>query len=358
MGGAEKWMHETASRIKKHEEVFIFSVAPQIADIYGQIVLKRKFEKRTKEKIENSMSLSWSSFLPFSYSWKSARKYFQKARIIYAKYEVLELSIIFYFVGFPGIKKTIAGIHSPFIYPIPDSFLGKLHNVVYESFFSKYILGSMKKVHVLNKKDEKTMQSTFNLKNVVYVPNGVELPNTKVVVRKSNDKLLHILFVGELSKRKGLDILIDLIQKSPPEYIFSIAGDGPYKAAIQKLSEEKENCIYKGFVTKKEMDTLYSENDILLLPSRAESMSLAVLEALSYGMIIVDSKEVSLDLEKNIEYSVDNNSSEYFKVFRKIFFEKQKNKLNNQLIRNYFKDNFFSDVTYPKLFERIFGLTI
>jgi glycosyltransferase involved in cell wall biosynthesis len=53
---------------------------------------------------------------------------------------------------------------------------------------------------------------------------------------------------------------------------------------------------------------LYAKSDIFFFPSRAESMSLAMLEALSYGLPIVTSKNVALDIPDYMQFVVKDES--------------------------------------------------
>jgi glycosyltransferase involved in cell wall biosynthesis len=356
MGGAEKWMNETAKKISKYEETNLVSVAGSIASIYSSIVLKRKFDERASTKdIHNHLSLDFKSFIPFTNQWKQARKIFQNSRLIYARYELPELMILIYFTGLSGLSKTVAGLHSPFLYQSPETFFDHLHNTIYSSSLSKYILSKTQKVHVLNKRDLALFTQEYKMKNIEYVPNGMVPQKTTTTIKQ--DGKLHILFVGELSRRKGVDRLIEVVKNSPKNFIFTIAGDGIMKPEIQDLAIKYSNCIYKGFVSPGALPDLYKSNEVLFLPSRAESMPLSILEAMSYGLTIVNSPESSLQLDKTIEYSVSNNyKASYIKTFSRINIKKKNKHLNTYRSRNYFNSLFSNKVIAPKLYRNIFSL--
>lgn len=354
MGGAEKWMNDTAKMVDKKEKTILISVNPSIANIYGQIVLKRKYDRRAKNSdIHNHTSLTLESFIPFTKRWNDARKEFSNARLIYARYEILELSIILYFLGFKGLKKTIAGIHSPFIYGDPISFLNNFHNAVYKSNINLNFLKKMKKVHVLNIRDENYFKKN-NLKNVVYVPNGIDAPKNTINKMKTDKKTLYVISVGELSKRKGTDILIEIIKNAPSSIQFTIAGDGYMKKDIIELVKNSSNVKYVGHVKKYELEKLYENSDVLIIPSRAESMSLTVLEALSHGLTIVNSNYIRMNLDNNIEYS-NKNSNEYLNSLSQISKIKLKNKLDKTMIANYFNRNYTKEHIYPILNTKLFN---
>jgi len=356
MGGAEKWMNETAKRINNQEHSTLVSVDKSISSIYSSLVLDRKFDSRANSKdIHNHTSLDIQCFFPFTSKWFKTRELFKNSRLIYARYEVPEFFILLYFAGLPGLKKTIAGLHSPFIYTFPETFFEKLHNKIYQSHLSKKILSTVKKIHVMNKSNLKFFSKHHKFDNVVYVPNSTKPQNSTTTIMQDNK--LHILFVGELSKRKGVDRLISVIKNSPENYIFTLAGDGPLKDKVEALTQTHYNCIYKGHVDSNSMSSLYKSNEILFLPSRAESMPLSILEALSFGLTIVDSNEITLDLDKNIEFSSKNNTTEdYLKVLKKIEKNKQSKKLSAKNNQDYFLRNFSRETVDPILYKEVFEI--
>lgn len=359
MGGAEKWFNYTAQKVSTYEKTKVISINAKIANIYGLLILKRKYDARArKSEIHNHLSLDLNAFIPFTKNWKETRKLFAKARIIYTRYEALEIIITFYYSGVPGVKKIIAGVHSPFIYSDPISFFDKLHNAIYASRVYKYIFKQVKKVHVLNIKDAEYFTDVCKLQNLVYVPNGAIMPSlSKENIIKSK-KYLYVLFVGELCERKGIDVLINIIESAPADVQFTIVGDGRLKNKIDKLSEQHNNIDYLGHVNKNKLVKLYKSNDILILPSRAESMSLALLEAMSYGLTIVDSTDVALNLNENVEFSCSNrNIYTYLDTLNKLQNLKKVNKLNRRRIKTYFKNNFSFQITDPKLFKNVFEIS-
>jgi len=55
-----------------------------------------------------------------------------------------------------------------------------------------------------------------------------------------------------------------------------------------------KNIIEKGYVSEKEKEKLYADADVFLFPSLAEGFGLPVLEAMSYGVSVVTSRETAL----------------------------------------------------------------
>jgi len=360
MGGAEKWMMDISSFFNKTEPTTLVSVAQKVSNIYGQLVLQRRFNTRAhvdKKSYSEKIDLGWNHFLPFSQNWKKARTSFQKARIIYIKFEIMELIILLYFGGFGIFKKTIAGLHSPFLYYKPSRFLDSLHNFFYSSIITKYFLSKMRTIHVMNNRDQKFLQNTFLLEHVVTIPNGVKIENKKLK-QLSNDKKLHVLFTGELSERKGVDILLDVIKNAPDYFQFNITSDGPMKELVKQLASQKNNCTYHGYVSNEQKEKLYQQADVLMLPSRGEGFPLVILDAMAHGLLVVDSQDIRLDLPEYIEYTSKNNvPEEYIFILNKIYHEKQNADflLHKKRIFDYCVNNLSDTIIFSRLREKIFS---
>ena len=104
-------------------------------------------------------------------------------------------------------------------------------------------------------------------------------------IRRKNKKI-KIGFVGRYTKEKGIDRYINLkniLNKSclKHEFIFYSYGD--------KINITNEIISHKILYNKKDIAAFYSSIDILIFPSRGDSVGLAQLEALCSGAIILSS---------------------------------------------------------------------
>lgn len=364
MGGAERKIYELFLNANKKEKSFIITIHKKLADVYGKAILNQKFDDRSNGILElnknNSLQLSVKYFLPFTKLWKETRKQFQEARVIYIKSEVLEFSILFYFCGLNILKKVVAGVRSPWIYPTPLKTMDYIHNFVYKSYLMKIILQQTKFIHVLTTRDKEFFEKVFMLKNVIYIPNYIEIPDIKNLKKVSRDENeLRIIFIGELLQRKGIETLTKVIKSSPKNFIFDIVGEGPMKQQILDLSKEFPNCTYHGYLEKKRILNLLHKNDVLFFPSYAEGFGNVIIEAMSVGLKIVDSSNISLNLPKNIEYSIKSfDSKNYINVFKLIYSDKKAGKDNKDKIQKYCSDHYKTDKIMPQLLTKLFNLKI
>jgi glycosyltransferase involved in cell wall biosynthesis len=101
------------------------------------------------------------------------------------------------------------------------------------------------------------------------------------------------LYVGRLSPEKGLDVLLQALQRlltSIPAATLVIVGAGPLRAELQAQVEQmglKSQVEFAGPKGLLEVAIEYSRATCLVLPSRTEPWGLVVNEALSYGCPVV-----------------------------------------------------------------------
>jgi glycosyltransferase involved in cell wall biosynthesis len=89
------------------------------------------------------------------------------------------------------------------------------------------------------------------------------------------------LFVGELSPRKGADLVLEAaprILESFPRLI--MVGDGPLRSAVVALAARLPGLEYAGFVEGPQKTALFEQAAVILLPSRRDPWPLVACEAL------------------------------------------------------------------------------
>jgi glycosyltransferase involved in cell wall biosynthesis len=119
--------------------------------------------------------------------------------------------------------------------------------------------------------------------------------NDSFYPRKSSKKKLFgckesekvILFTGRLSHEKGVLDIVSIfpeIEKVIPNVKLVFAGTGP---AEEELKKQLPNAIFLGWIDAKKLPEIYSSADLLILPSKFDTFSCVVLEALSCGLPVV-----------------------------------------------------------------------
>jgi glycosyltransferase involved in cell wall biosynthesis len=128
------------------------------------------------------------------------------------------------------------------------------------------------------------MLNSFRTRFNMVLSNGVDTDTYYPENRIVNDKL-KVFFVASLTKRKGLDILLPLIDRfeNNSDIEFYVAGGGPLEGEVKK----RKNITYLGVLDEKELASEYRKCDLFVYPSHDDFYGLVVLEALSSGLYVL-----------------------------------------------------------------------
>ncbi len=163
-----------------------------------------------------------------------------------------------------------------------------------------------------------------------YIPNGAEK-----VSETGDDKLSmfnlekgkYLVSICRLVRHKGIHYLIKAYQEMATEKKLVIVGDGAftdeYVSELKKLASDNKNIIFTGNQSGQILSQLYANAYAFVQPSEYEGLSVALLEAMSYGLPCVIS-----DIPANLEAAGGNAL-----VFKNKDSEDLKNKLT-ELISN------------------------
>ena len=134
-------------------------------------------------------------------------------------------------------------------------------------------------------------------KNVVLLPNGIDLGREKDSRHGGAPGPLRAIYVGRLAPRKGLTEIIDAFSRLKEEGTnqgktarLVIAGSGPDEAALKARVRSlglEEDVSFAGPAYGEHKARLLSESDVLLLPSYSEGLPYALLEAMAAGVVPV-----------------------------------------------------------------------
>ena len=103
------------------------------------------------------------------------------------------------------------------------------------------------------------------------------------------DSVLRILFLGQLIRGKGADLMLKALAKLETPFHCTIAGDGKDRAMLEKMVADynlQGKVCFAGFVSDPE--TLWENCDVFCFPIRwQEPFGLVGLEALAHGVPVV-----------------------------------------------------------------------
>jgi glycosyltransferase involved in cell wall biosynthesis len=121
---------------------------------------------------------------------------------------------------------------------------------------------------------------------LVHVPNFIKLKNFEPNYEPGD----YILFVGRLSKEKGVLTLLKAVKGLDIE--LKIVGDGPMREEYEKYARNKRitNVTFEGYKTGEELKTLYKNSAFVVLPSEwYENAPMTILETFACGKPIIGS---------------------------------------------------------------------
>jgi glycosyltransferase involved in cell wall biosynthesis len=127
-------------------------------------------------------------------------------------------------------------------------------------------------------------------KRVLVLPNAVAGPPH--VRKRAAEGPCRILFLGRMEEKKGLPELLDALSDerlAKLEWSVLVAGAGDNqayrrRAAALGLAERVE---FHGWAPESEVHRWLTEADIFVLPSHHEGLSMALLEAMAFGLAVV-----------------------------------------------------------------------
>ena len=121
------------------------------------------------------------------------------------------------------------------------------------------------------------------------LPLGIELNDKKA---EKSYNIVDILYVGGLSKHKGVHILINAFKKLKQENIkLHIVGKGKDEAEFKKMVGSDKRIIFHGFVPDEELKRLYQKANVVVVPSIwYDNSPMVVYESFMNGTPVIGSR--------------------------------------------------------------------
>ena len=143
----------------------------------------------------------------------------------------------------------------------------------------------------------------------VVIPNGAEVSYSSASDRITEwglEEKKYILSLGRLIKHKGVHYLIEAFKKLEDSgklaegFKLAIVGDGfhtdDYVEYLHRISEGRKSIVFTGAQSGETINQIFSHAYLFVQPSESEGLSIALLEAMGYGLAPLVS-----DIKENIE---------------------------------------------------------
>lgn len=140
----------------------------------------------------------------------------------------------------------------------------------------------------------KDFYEKMGCKKVTVINNIIEYPVLRDV--KFEDNAIHYLYLGVITKNKGIYDLLDVVIEHKEElrgkFVLHVGGNREVETLLSILKEHNIEDIvrFEGWVSGDKKIDLLNKCDVFILPSYTEGLPISILEAQSYGMFTVATK--------------------------------------------------------------------
>lgn len=339
MGGAEHSVKILAENLAKNgHEVAIFCIDNKEKGVCKEVI--------NNVQIYRSSSCKYKLYEAYAHSLNIIQKIYNKYLEIYNKSIINNFtSVIDEFQPDIVHGNCIAGISLSIIQKLdsrnipivqtmrdywmlsPKATLKEEGNIFYKTFlgiYRKYCIRKTSTVLAVTAPSQFTLNAFLNegfFKDSILklpVANCVETDINAVAKiisekEKKNDKDIRFLYVGWISKIKGVDELVDAFKSINNENIsLTLCGDGELKGYILKKIKNDSRIKYMGKLKSEQLMEVYKKSDVLIIPSLwEEPFGRVVIEGNMNGLPVIASNkggipEILKVMNSGISYCAEN----------------------------------------------------
>lgn len=110
---------------------------------------------------------------------------------------------------------------------------------------------------------------------------------------------LRLLFLGQVTLRKGIDLVLDAIAHLPGLPL-RLDVVGPMQIDVPKAAADDPRIAFHGAIPRSAVGGFYAQADLFLFPTRSDGFGLTQLEALSAGVPVIASENCGTAVEDGI----------------------------------------------------------
>lgn len=226
------------------------------------------------------------------------------------------------------------------------------------SWVEKTALGMSDAIIAVSEETKKDLLNNFDNvknKNIIVIPNGVDveeykyIEGTEILDKYSIPKDLNfVLFVGRITRQKGIIHLLNAIQYIDPSIGVVLCAGAPdtddiakeMKIGFDKIHNKRKNVFWiEEILPKNELIQLYSRAKLFCCPSIYEPFGIINLEAMACETPVVGSavggiKEIVINNETGILISFEQKKESPFDAIYPNKFSQDIANVINELMKN------------------------
>lgn len=167
-------------------------------------------------------------------------------------------------------------------------WFSRIYSYAYK-FLTPQIIKKAKKVITVSGFSKKQISNTYSIKpeKIQVVYNGIYFNDNNQVSDGSLTNEKYMLFVGSLSPRKNLSMLIEAIDEMAPKDLNLFVIGKKNKIYKKEKSLESPYVKFLEQTNDTDLQNLYKNAKMLVMPSLYEGFGLPILEALSFNCPVI-----------------------------------------------------------------------
>lgn len=199
---------------------------------------------------------------------------------------------------------------------------GKIKRFLGNLLFAEKGFQAVDVFHALCHKEMYDIRSYGLKQPIAIIPNGINLPNKKNSYTRT-DTYKHLLYLGRLHKKKGVDMLLQaiaILYKEAPETIknwhIDIVGwnHENCQTELEKIvtTHNLQNIVtFHGSLFNEHKARMYATADACILPSHGEGLPMTILEAWSWHLPVIMTPQCNIPkgFETNAAIRIEDNVS-------------------------------------------------
>jgi len=297
IGGVETYVYNIAKKlVEKGHEVTVYTSDllkdnPQIRLLYSE-----------KDKVDGIRIRRFKAFRLLPEIEASTLMPSMITSLLKEEADIIHAHGYYYFPAYlAALARHITGI--PLVLTThsgPESRMPSLRKL-YNQTVGKFCLKTTDQIISLTRRGAEYLTSIgARSEKISVIPNGVD---TNLFSRRTDGYSFRekygiignvILFVGRLSKVKGLNYLIDampeILNEVPDAILLIIGPDFGLKTELRRRAKQlyiEKKVLFTGTLSGAELVDSYAASDVFVLPSIAESFGIVLLEAMAMGKPVI-----------------------------------------------------------------------
>lgn len=276
-GGAESLLKNFVLEAKKNN---LFNI--EIATLYSNAIFK--------DEIKNAGIPVWDLNLKYKYDLRGILKII--TLIKKRKYDIIHVHL-FPANIFVALSSLFLSKNTNYVFTEHNTYNRRRSRKVFK-ILDKFTYSRYSKIICISNQTSCSLIKWIPIvkKKTIVIPNGISIPES--VNFKFSEIYYDVLFVGGLSRQKGVNFLLEAISILKEKYNrylkVAIVGDGPLRDELRKLCVKlKINTQVEFLGIQKNVNNFMRSSKVFVLPSRWEGFGLVIIEAMSNMLPVIAS---------------------------------------------------------------------